>query len=55
MAEGSAWWGACIGGMCDRRRGMHDRGACVAGETATAKDGIHPTGMQSCILSIYAA
>ena len=24
------------------------RGACVAGETATAADGTHPTGMHSC-------
>ena len=29
------------GGMCGRR-------ACVAGETATAADGTHPTGMPSC-------
>ena len=25
------------------------RGACVAGETATAADGTHPTGMHSCL------
>ena len=24
-------------------------GACVAGETATAADGMHPTGIYSCI------
>ena len=24
-------------------------GACVAGETATAAGGMHPTGMHSCI------
>ena len=23
-------------------------GACIAGETATAADGTHPTGMHSC-------
>ena len=35
--------------------GMHGRGACeagmwmaVAGETATAADDMHPTGMHSC-------
>ena len=27
--------------------GVHGRGACVAGETATAADGMHPTGMHS--------
>ena len=26
---------------------MHGRGECVAGETATAADGMHPTGMHS--------
>ena len=25
-----------------------DRGACAAGEMATAADGTHPTGMHSC-------
>ena len=25
-------------------------GTCVAGETATAVDGTHPTGMHSCCL-----
>ena len=31
-------------------RGMHGwGGACVAGETATAVDGMHPTGMHSCL------
>ena len=36
--SGHAWWGghAWLGG------------ACVAGETATAADGTHPTGMHSC-------
>ena len=28
--------------------GMRGRGACVAGETATAAGGMHPTGMHSC-------
>ena len=39
MAEGHAWWvGGGGGGL-----GV----ACVAGETATAADGTHPTGMHS--------
>ena len=29
---------------------MAGGGACMAGETATAADGTHPTGMHSCIL-----
>ena len=51
-----AWWGACMAG------GMHGGGhvcgeghawqwgggACVAGETAIAAGGTHPTGMPSC-------
>ena len=28
--------------------GMHGRGACVAGETATTADGMYPIGMHSC-------
>ena len=28
------------------------RGACVAGEMATAADGMHPSGMHSCILML---
>ena len=44
-----AWQGrgACMaggGGMCGERR------ACMAGEKATAADGMHPTGMHSCLL-----
>ena len=29
--------------------GVWQGGGCVAGETATAADGAHPTGMHSCI------
>ena len=36
--RGHAWWGLCMAG-----------GACVAGETATAAGGTHPTGMHSCL------
>ena len=32
-----------------RGRGDAWQGACVAGETATAADGMHPTGMHSCL------
>ena len=32
------------GGMC----GGGGKGACMAGEMATAADGTHPTGMHSC-------
>ena len=48
-----------VGGMCGSRcvwwgdvhgRGIHDRGTCMVGETATAADGTHPTGMHSCLL-----
>ena len=33
--------GACVAGACTAG------GACMAGETATAADGSHPTGMHS--------
>ena len=43
VAGAHAWQGACVAG------GVHGReAACVAGETATAADGILPTGMLSC-------
>ena len=44
MAGGHAWWwgGACVVGG----------GACMAGDTATALGGTHPTGMHSCILGL---
>ena len=42
MAGGHAWQGVCMArGTCVAR-------ACVAGETATAAGGTHPTGMHSC-------
>ena len=42
-----AWQGAC-GRGCAWQGGMHGGGgACMAGETATAADGTHPTGMLS--------
>ena len=44
VCEGNVFTGVCLstGGMRD------GRGACVAGETATAAGGTHPTGMHSC-------
>ena len=35
-------------GVCGGGGGMHGRGACVAGKTAIAVGGTHPTGMHSC-------
>ena len=43
MAGGMCGWGcAWQGGVCG------GGGACMAGETATAADSTHPTGMHSC-------
>ena len=39
-------WGMCDGG-CAWQGSMHGGGACMAGETATAAYGMHPTGMHS--------
>ena len=39
--------GACMAGGWDVWQG--GRGACMAGETATAVDGMSPTGMYSCL------
>ena len=40
-----------VGGMCGG--GMHGRGACVAGETATAAGGTHPTRIHSCLYNEF--
>ena len=42
MAGGNVWWGVCVA------EGVCIAGQCVAGETATAAGGTHPTGMHSC-------
>ena len=53
---GHAWQGACIawgmhgGGACWWGAYMIWGGASMAGETAIAVDGTHPTGMYSCLL-----
>ena len=55
---GHAWQGGGINVGCG---GMHGRGvcmsegACMAGETATAAGGTHPTGMHSCTLNVNIA
>ena len=38
---GGVWQGACM------------IGACMAGETATAVDSVHPTGMHSCTKKFF--
>ena len=57
MAGGGGMHGrwACVGGGHAWQKGvpgrgacMAERGLCVAGETATAANGTHPTGMHSC-------
>ena len=46
--------GACVVGecawqcVCAWQGGMCGRGEFIAGETTTAADGTHPTGMHSC-------
>ena len=49
-----AWQGGMHGGECVwQGGGTCMAGACVAGETATAADGTHPTGMHSCLCYIF--
>ena len=53
MVMGHVWQGACmVGGHAwlghAWQGGMHGRGACVAGETATAAGGMDCTGIHSC-------
>ena len=48
---GHAWSGVCMAGGACMAGGVcvaGGRGACVAGETATAAGGTHPTGMHYC-------
>ena len=61
VARGCAWQGACVAegmygkeGMCGKggvhgKGSMWGKGACVAGEMAAAADGMHSTGMHSCL------
>ena len=49
MAVGMHGRGACVvGGWCGRGY------ACMAEETATSADGIHPIGMHSCSFCVCA-
>ena len=43
--------GVCMakGDECGKGGMRREGGACVAGEAATAVDGMHPTGMHSCL------
>ena len=50
--EGHVWQGVCMaGGVCGRGNAWVKGGghACMAGETTTAADSMHHTGMHSCI------
>ena len=47
MVEGMCGRGVHGKGMC-MTGGHASQGACMAGKTATAADGMHPTGMHSC-------
>ena len=54
MAGGHVWGGMCgRGSMCGGGGWQGACVACVAGETATAVDGTHPTGMHSCLLLCF--
>ena len=44
--RGHTWHGGYVVGVC-MAGVVHGRGACVAGETAIAVGGTHPTGMNS--------
>ena len=46
VAGGHAWWGDSVVGGQDGGGHMW-QGVCMAGETATAAGGTHPTGMHS--------
>ena len=53
MAGGVHGRGACmVGGVHGRGHEWWGWGACMAGETATAAGGTHPTGMHSCYIII---
>ena len=51
---GGVGWGMCGGGMYCGGHAWHGgvcgEGACIAGDMATAADGMHPTGMHSCAI-----
>ena len=43
--EGACMVRGCVYGEACIPKGVHGRGVCVAGDTATAAAGTHPTGM----------
>ena len=47
------WQAVCMAGGVHGRGGVRGRGACVAGETAIAAGGTHPTGMLSCFNALF--
>ena len=56
MTGGQAWQRVCMAGEMHGRGHVQQReacmvgvGACMAGDTATAADGTHPTRMHSCL------
>ena len=60
VGEGDTWqggvhggghaWGVCmVGGMHGGEGACVAGGACMVGETATAAEGTHPTGLYSCL------
>ena len=57
----SLHWGVSVtetptpGAVEERRHAWRGGGVCVAGETATAAGGTHPTGMYSCFNSVHGA
>ena len=44
---GHVWWVVCVAAGH-----AWQGGSCVSGETATAADGTHPTGMYSCLFFV---
>ena len=49
VVEWCTWQGACMAGGMHGRGHAWQLGECMAGETATAADVMHPTGMHSCL------
>ena len=50
MAGGACMAGSVHGGGVHSRGLVWLGGCCVTGETTTAVDGTHPTGMHSCLI-----
>ena len=50
---GHVWWGEHVWQGSMYGRGHVWRGACMAGKTAIAAGGTHPTGMHSCFHAVF--